>query len=515
MFDRADFNNHPWNDTSLGPCAEWPRQLHFMCDLILGSKQPMFMLWGSDRAFIYNAAYQAIWGRTSLDTLGRPIQDVAGPIWQKLRQDVERVFQGHSFTLSNFGIRAREDEPTRYFDFSYTPIPDYDGTSDTVVGVLCISTDVTERIVAAEETREDREVLALTMDNVTEGVALVEFDFTLVLWNHQFGVHFGYEPEQIRAGMNARELMLITAGRGDLGEGDPEVIVDALIQAIQQSESGRMEVQRSDGTVLSLYRRAVSAGRYLLVSQDVTEARTAARLKDELVSTVSHELRTPLTAISGALGIVSAGAAGELSAKAERLIDIAQRNSERLIVLVNDLLDIDKLRSGRMEFHLERLDLAELIGLGVDQNMPFAEKGGVDLKADLTDQPVVVMGDRHRLLQVLANLISNAVKFSSSGGIVTVRLRTIGQRARLSVIDHGMGVAESFRDRLFNRFSQFDSSSSRVQQGTGLGLAICKSIVDQLGGTIWLDTGVSSGATFHVELPLVERGKLAATKGDE
>ncbi|MBO9518901.1 MAG: PAS domain-containing sensor histidine kinase [Porphyrobacter sp.] len=505
MLDRADFADHDWGNTSLGPCETWSRQLHYMCDLILGSKQPMFMLWGPDRAFIYNAAYQAIWKISSLNTLGRPIEQVAGKIWDELRADIERVFEGHSFILSNFPIRGEEGEETRYFDFSYTPIPAFEGQPDAVIGVLCISNDVTEFLTSVAVTKEDREVLALTMDNVTEGVALVEHDFTLVLWNQQFRLHFGYEPEDIVSGMNARDLMLITARRGDLGEGDPEAIVDMLMRTIHSTESGTLEVQRQNGTVLSLFRRAVSGGRYLLVSQDVTEARTASRLKDELVSTVSHELRTPLTAISGALGIVSAGAAGDLSAKAERLIEIAQRNSERLIALVNDLLDVDKLHSGRMEFHLEEFDFAELVQLSVEQNLPFAERGGIELKVDLSRKPVIVLSDRHRLLQVLANLISNAVKFSPAGESVTVKLRTNGPQARLSVIDNGAGVPETFRDRLFSRFSQHDSSSTRVQQGTGLGLAICKSIVDQLGGTIWLDTRTSAGATFNVELPLAER----------
>lgn len=515
MFERQEFDDHDWANTSLGPCEGWPRQLHFMCNLILGSKQPMFMLWGPDRAFIYNAAYRAIWKIRSLETLGLPIAEVAGDIWKELRPDVERVFEGQSFVLSNFRIHAPGDKKPRYFDFSYTPIPEYEGASDEIVGVLCISNDITERLISAEETREDREVLAQTMENVTEGVALVEFDFRLVLWNQQFAVHFGYAPEQIRAGMNARNLMLITAGRGDLGDGDPDIIVDTLIRTIQQSESGRLEVQRANGIVLSLYRRAVSGNRFLLVSHDITEARTAARLKDELVTTVSHELRTPLTAISGALGIVSAGAAGELSEKAERLIDIAQRNSERLIALVNDLLDVDKLHSGRMEFNLEAFDFVELVQLSVEQNLPFAERGGIGLQADLANQPVVILGDHHRLLQVLANLISNAVKFSPAGETVTVKLRTVRDRARLSVIDHGVGIPPSFRDRLFSRFAQYDSSSTRVQQGTGLGLAICKSIVDQLGGAIWLDTRTSKGATFHVELPLAESEDEATSKGAE
>ncbi len=196
--------------------------------------------------------------------------------------------------------------------------------------------------------------------------------------------------------MNALGLMLETARRGDLGEGDPQAIVEALVHSIRSNDQAALEIHRTNGRVLSLYRQSLSGGRFLLVSHDITEERTAARLKDELVSTVSHELRTPLTAISGALGIVGAGAAGELSEKADRLIKIAQRNSERLIVLVNDLLDIDKLQSGRMDFRLEDIDLVEIVQAGIEQNLPYAERGGLALRADIPSEPVPVTVDRHR-----------------------------------------------------------------------------------------------------------------------
>ncbi len=302
--------------------------------------------------------------------------------------------------------------------------------------------------------------------------------------------------------MNALGLMLETARRGDLGDGDPQAIVEALVQSIRTNDQAALEIQRKNGRVLSLFRQSLSGGRFLLVSRDITEERTAARLKDELVSTVSHELRTPLTAISGALGIVAAGAAGELTEKADRLVRIAQRNSERLIVLVNDLLDIDKLQSGQMEFQFAEADLSEIVLAGIEQNVPYAERGGLRLQVEVPPDRVPVRVDRHRIQQVLANLISNAVKFSPAGDEVLVRLRVDGECARISVIDHGIGVPPAFRARLFERFTQHDASANRVQQGTGLGLAICKSIIEHHGGTIRLDQTTRRGATFHVELPL-------------
>jgi signal transduction histidine kinase len=413
---------------------------------------------------------------------------------------VDRVFAGESFIETDYAITRESEGITRYIDFSYTPLKDYE--TGEVVAALCICSDVTAKVHAAESNRQEREILALTVENVTEGVALVDSDLTFVLWNEQFLDHFGYDPDEIRMGMNAMELMLKSARRGDLGPGDPQAIVQGLAHSIRSTESARLEIQRTSGQVLSLFRRTIGGGRFLLVSRDVTDERKAARLKDELVSTVSHELRTPLTAISGALGMVAAGAAGELPASAAKLIEIAQRNSERLASLVNDLLDIDKLQSGKVEFNMEPLDLGELVRVSAEQNQPLAEKAGIVLRAEAPESPVPVCADRNRMLQVLANLISNAVKFSPPEEAVLVRAARVGGSARISVIDRGSGISEEFRSRLFDRFTQQDATASKVQQGSGLGLAISKSIVEAHGGSIQVDSVPGQGATFHVDLPL-------------
>jgi signal transduction histidine kinase len=492
LLDRESFERHDWEHTPLGPPGRWPRQLRFLSDLLLCSEQPMFLLWGPERVFIYNRAYQLVWGNHSYGSLGRPVEQIAAENWAQLKPLVDEVFGGTSFVKSNFAIPEGAESGVRYFDLSYTPVREYEAAEGAVVAALCITTEVTERFLTAETMRQEREILALTVENVTEGVALIERDFSLVLWNEPFRLHFGYQAGQIRYGMNAAELIQHSASRGDLGVGDPGAIVAALVHSIRETGAGSLEVQRLDGTVLKLLRRSLSGGRHLLVSQDITDERRTARLKDELVSTVSHELRTPLATISGALGLVGAGAAGELSEKATQLIRIAQRNSERLIALVNDLLDADKLQSGKIE----------LVRAAVEQNQPYGTAAGVAIAAELSARPVPVMADRNRMLQVLANLLSNAVKFSPAGGEVTTRLTADGATARISVLDRGTGVPEQFRPRLFERFSQHDGSASRVQQGTGLGLAISKSIVEQLGGSISFEPTSPEGATFHVDMPL-------------
>lgn len=503
MLRNESYARFDWEKTPLGHLETWTGQLLSMFNLQLCSKQPMFMLWGPKYVFLYNTAYQDIWGIDHQAALGRPIAEIASQNWKALKPIIDKVLGGEAFALTD--VRSEvPGQPLRYFEQSYTPIFDYGEASDEIVGAFCMCNDVTTRHLAAEQVRESRETLALAVENVTEGVALVDSDFCLIVWNEPFRTHFGYSGDRLANGISAVELMLETARRGDLGPGDPEAIVDSLVQSMLTTNNAALEIQRTNGHVLSLLRRTLNGGRYLLVSRDITEERMAARLKDELVSTVSHELRTPLTAISGALGIISAGAAGELTDKGERLIKIAQRNSERLVTLVNDLLDIDKLQSGRTEFRLRDENLAELVTVGVEQNLPYAERGGLQLRAEIPVETVTVTVDRNRILQVLTNLISNAVKFSTPGDEAIVRLRVEQNIARISVIDSGLGIAPEFRSRLFQRFTQYDSSSSRVQQGTGLGLAICKSIIEQHGGTIWLDETVEKGAAFHVDLPLAD-----------
>lgn len=360
--------------------------------------------------------------------------------------------------------------------------------------------------LAAEEARralaEERELLQLTVQNVSEGVALVDHDLGLILWNDTFLTMFGYDPGVAHEGLDARTLMKMTASRGELGPGDPDQIVAGFVHSIQTTPGQQLDIRRNDGSVLHIYRKSLAGGRFIMTARDVTEERQATRLKDELVSTVSHELRTPLTAIAGSLALLNGGAAGELPPKAQNLVHIAHKNSERLKNIVNDLLHVDRLQSGKAEFHLAELDLVQVLAEAVEQNEPYAERFGVMLELDLPGREILANIDPHRISQVMSNLISNAVKFSPQGEKVKIALSQVDGQAVISVIDRGMGIKPEFRPRLFDRFSQEDASSERSQSGTGLGLAITKSIVEHHGGTIELDPVTTKGCIFNVRLPL-------------
>lgn len=237
------------------------------------------------------------------------------------------------------------------------------------------------------------------------------------------------------------------------------------------------------------------------VVRDITERKRAEKMKSEFVSTVSHELRTPLTSIKGSLGLVRSGVAGGLPDKMKSMLDIAYNNSERLVLLINDILDIEKIEAGKMDFRRENVDLSTLIHQAVTENVGYAEAHSITFRIidDLPDARI--SGDGSRLMQVLNNLLSNAAKFSHEDTVVDISLRHADTGYRIAVTDRGVGIAETYWDQVFEKFSQADSSDTRQKGGTGLGLSISKAIIENHGGKIGFVSVAGQGSTFYFELP--------------
>jgi len=246
-------------------------------------------------------------------------------------------------------------------------------------------------------------------------------------------------------------------------------------------------------------RRTVSG--YYLLATNITALKEVDRLKSEFVTTVSHELRTPLTSIRGSLGLVAAGVTGALPDKAKELVTIAMQNCERLVRLVNDILDSEKMLSGKMELSMRALDLVALIERSVRENESYAAIHGVTVSLQSRAPGVHVMADTDRLVQVVTNLLSNACKFSNKAGMVEVTVEESGRRVRVSVADRGAGVPRELQGRLFERFAQLDSSDARRKGGTGLGLSICRAIIERMDGSIGFAERDGGGSVFFFELP--------------
>jgi signal transduction histidine kinase len=242
------------------------------------------------------------------------------------------------------------------------------------------------------------------------------------------------------------------------------------------------------------------------IMRDITERMKIDQLKNEFVSIVSHELRTPLTSIRGSLGLLVGGAVGNFDEKTKKMLNIAYSNSERLIRLINDILDIEKMESGKVDFQLAPLDLHKIIEESIASNQPYCEKFDVSIKLNKSPKGIIVYADYGRLMQVLTNLISNAVKFSHQGGEVSINITTENKIVRVSITDQGEGIPEEFQKYIFQKFAQADPSAIRKQSGTGLGLSISKAIIEKLEGTIGFTTTHGEGTTFYFDLPIWKEG---------
>ncbi len=235
---------------------------------------------------------------------------------------------------------------------------------------------------------------------------------------------------------------------------------------------------------------------------DVSERKELEKMKKEFVATVSHELRTPLTSIRGSLTLLSVGALGVLPEGVKKVVSIAERNTIRLIGLINDILDIEKLEAGKLDMVMDDLALSNVIERSQESVKSFAEQHGVNLIMAQTDIKVHADGDR--LVQVLVNLLSNACKFSPKGGNVRVDVIDIPNWVEVRVIDQGRGIPEKFKNLLFQKFQQVEASDSRKKGGTGLGLVICKGIIEQHGGIIGVDSVEGQGSTFYFRIPKIK-----------
>jgi PAS domain S-box-containing protein len=265
-------------------------------------------------------------------------------------------------------------------------------------------------------------------------------------------------------------------------------------------------IVRPDGTVRHIRSRMLASrdqssgtSRLLGTLQDVSELRAAQQLKDAFISTVSHELRTPLAAIRGALGLLAGGAVGELSRQGQRMVDVATMNCDRLVRIINDILDVQSLAKGLLGLNSAPHTARELLVAAVEQMRCKAARAGVSLA--LAEASGTVLADRDRITHALTNLIDNAVKFSPPGGTVSVAATTHDGTVQFMVRDEGPGIPADQVAAIFAPFHQVESSDDRSHGGAGLGLTVCRGIVASHGGRVWADSAVGKGSTFYFTLP--------------
>lgn len=364
--------------------------------------------------------------------------------------------------------------------------------------------NIRHRLEATEserQLRQSQQRLALHIKRTPLGVIEWSTDFKVTQWNRAAEHIFGYSKQEA-IGQNGLDLIVADQYRPD---------VKKVVADLKQERGGYYNVNENltkDGrTILCEWFNTTlidDDGKVIGLASlvnEVTERIRAEKLKNEFVSTVSHELRTPLTSLRGSLGLVLGGISGELSPKARELLKMADNNAARLHNLINDILDIQKIESGMVEYKLESIPIMPLIAQAKEENQGYAQQCQVELCICSQAEGARIKADRQRILQVLANLISNAIKFSPPHGKVEIDVEQIGKRLRVSVTDHGPGVSDEFLPKLFEKFSQADASSSRNFAGTGLGLSIAKGIIESHQGTMAYRRADSGGSCFYFELP--------------
>lgn len=364
-----------------------------------------------------------------------------------------------------------------------------------------IETEVEQRThdlnEALEISSNKEQRIRAIVDNSGDGVITLSEDGVICTVNPAFENIFGYSKEDIVDEVFNKFLPGI----------DNELIKNIDFEKLKhKSKTYEMSGLRKNGDDVLLeltISSVIIAGKkmFIIIIHNVTERKEAEKMKQGFISTVSHELRTPMTSIKGSLSLLISGAVCEIPAPARTMLDVAYNNSERLIRLINDILDVDKMLSGKMTYTMKSQDLLVVLKHSIESNIGYIEKKGINLilKTDLTHANVIA--DSDRMMQVVTNLLSNAAKFSTEGADIIVGLEYDNNQYRVSVTDAGKGIPEKFRDKIFERFSQVDSSDSKQIYGTGLGLAISKSIIIEHNGTIDYDSIEGEGTTFYFYIP--------------
>jgi PAS domain S-box-containing protein len=422
--------------------------------------------------------------------------NMSDAVWAAHRAALER----HEVFRDFESIRRDVHGTVRYLSISGVPIFDASGK---FTGYRGTGRDTTEMRRVTEALRTSESQLREITDTVPAWITYVDAGQRLRFHNRAYQEVFGLKQEELE-GKTLREI---------LGDEVYETIRPRVEEVLRGYPVVYERAQKTarGGTrdyVLNYFPRygeGADEGKvigFYTLANDVTELKRIDRMKSEFVSTVSHELRTPLTSIRGSLGLISGGVAGQLPEAVKTLVGIAKSNCERLIRLINDILDIEKIESGKMNLDLQVIELKPLLEQALAANEGYGAAKNVSLNLQFSDDgELMVRADSDRLTQVVTNLLSNAMKFSPVDGVVEIHVACSESRVRVEVRDRGPGIPEEFRKRIFQKFSQADSSDTRQKGGTGLGLNISRAIIERLGGSIGFETRTGAGTTFFFELP--------------
>lgn len=355
--------------------------------------------------------------------------------------------------------------------------------------------EIAERKRAEQAVKQQNEVLQTVFDHSPVMIGMFDAQGRYTLINREWEHTLGYSLEDMNRGEVLHALYPDPAAY--------QAVREFMFTPTPGWRDFNTRVRTGNDLDTAWTYTLLSNGMTLAFGQDISERKEIDRLKNEFISTVSHELRTPLTSIHGSLGLLVGGVAGPLSERAQSMLDIAFKNSERLVRLINDILDIEKIESGKLVFYFKPIEIASLLAQAVEANRAYGEQLNVKFEITAVPPNLKINADADRMMQVMTNLLSNAAKFSPPHSIVKIGAQRLGANVRVTVRDEGMGIPANFRKEIFEKFAQADTSAARQKSGTGLGLSIAKAIVEKHGGEIGFESREGSGTTFYFTLPVL------------
>jgi len=510
--------DHDWSGHPLGPRAGWPLLLKSTLRLILTSNHPMLIWWGDELYQFYNDAYRRTMGADRHPAaLGQRCRDCWAEVWHKVGPEIDHVMTGQGATWHENALvqltrnGKRED---MYWTYGYSPIQD----EERVRGVLVVCADVTEDMRTRQLLKQSYVTVVESMD---EGLAVIRIildaagrpaDYRFLEVNPSFERQTGLVDV---VGKTARQLV------PDLEERWFQIYGKVALTG----ESVRfLEGSETMNRWFEVYATPVGSKEDLMVAlmfRDVTDRtrseqalRTADRRKDEFLAMLAHELRNPLAPISAAAELLQMPGAD--AARVQNASAVIGRQVRHITGLIDDLLDVSRVTRGMIPLNASTTDVRRVVADAIEQVRPLIDSHGHRLTVSTPPAPALVMGDAKRLVQVLANLLSNSVKYTPGGGDIMLRLDTGGGQVRLAVIDNGIGMTADVLAHAFDLFVQAERETDRSQGGLGIGLALVKSLVELHGGTVSAQSpGLGQGSRFTITLPqIVEEPAPVAVAGD-
>jgi len=457
----------------------------------------------------FNRAAERLTGYQANEVIGKSTPlifhdlDEVEELGEKLSKEFGKPIRGFDVFVTKAELGELEENEWTYIRKDGTKFPvilvpsAIRNEHGEVIGYFAILKDISEKKQLEHALEHNEKRFRTLIDNALDSVITIDSCGVIHSYSLSSEKIFKYSPSEM-IGKNIRQL---------IDDGD----VDDLLSFLETENphfsgiSREINCKRRNGNPfaaeVSINKMIIDGHSwYIWITRDITERRKLDRMKREFVSTVSHELRTPLTSIKGALGLITNGKSGFVSPQSQKLLEIALRNSDRLVRLINDILDIDKIETGNLIYNIDKHDLISLIKASIEINQPMAQQFDVKLVFDSVADQYEVSVDPDRLIQVITNLLSNAIKYSPKGEEVHVEVTKMHEMIRVSISDKGPGIPSGFHSRIFQRFAQVDSSDQRQKGGTGLGLNISKSIIEKFGGSIGYNSQKDKGSSFFFEL---------------